>query len=103
MPGMRACAPANAVFLGLALGALSFAACSSGQTPAPSTSGTSTETPAEPSGSPSAAAATATTAAPSGAPSSGAVQKPPPGPPQSDITNEPDGGVVLNNAMTSGD
>lgn len=86
---MRACASASAVFSGLVLGVLAFAACSGSQEPAP------TATP-EPVTVPPA------TAAPE-APGSAAPTATPT-PPRSDITNEPpDGGVVLNNAMTSGD
>lgn len=84
---MRACATANAIFLGLALGALTFASCSSGQTPPPAPTGSDPPAPPSPSTEP-----TPATAAPQ-----------PQGPPQSDITNEPNGGVVLNNAMTAGD
>jgi hypothetical protein len=96
---MRACATANAVLAGLALGAFGFAACSSGQAPSPPATPTS-ET-------------TVTTVAPLFAP-------PPPTPEArlkaaphstadckqvlSDITNAvPDAGVVMNNAMTAGD
>jgi hypothetical protein len=96
---MRACATANAVLAGLAIGALGFAACSSGQAPSPPASPTSE--------------ATLTTVAP--------LYAPPPETPAarlkaapqsvadckqvlSDITNTPpDGGVVMNNAMTAGD
>jgi hypothetical protein len=99
MRGMRACATANAVLAGLAIGALGFAACSSGQAPSPPASPTSE--------------ATLTTVAP--------LYAPPPETPAarlkaapqsvadckqvlSDITNTPpDGGVVMNNAMTAGD
>ena len=99
MRRMRACATANAVLAGLALGAFGFAACSSGQAPSPPASPTSE--------------AAITTVAPLFAP-------PPPTPaeklkaaPQSvadckqvlsDLTNVvPDAGVVMNNAMTAGD
>jgi len=94
---MRACATANAIFLGLALAGLSFAACSSGQTPNPSPSGASTSAPGESPTSPG-ATGPAETAAPSVASGSAAA-----GPPKSDITNEPKGGVVMNNATTAGD
>jgi outer membrane biosynthesis protein TonB len=93
---MRACATANAIFLGLALGALTFAACSSGQTPPPSPAGSDPIAPPSPSSEPDPA-----TGAPAATAAARAAQ--PQGPPQSDITNEPDGGVVLNNAMTAGD
>ncbi len=94
---MRACATANAIFLGLALAALSFSACSSGQTPSPSPSGASTSAPGESTATPGAATTGAT--APQATPSGSAAA----GPPKSDIVNEPNGGVVMNNATTSGD
>lgn len=97
MRGMRACATANAVLMGLAIGAFGFAACSSGQAPSPPTTPTA-----------EAAAAPTTTVAP--------LLGPPPSTktaPQSaadceqvlsDLTNAvPAGGVVMNNAMTAGD
>jgi hypothetical protein len=93
---MRACATANAIFLGLALAALTFAACSSGQTPPPSTSGTDLTAPPSPATEPG-----PTPGAPANTAAANTPQ--PQGPPQSDITNEPDGGVVMNNATTSGD
>lgn len=100
MRRMRACATANAIFLGLTLGAFTFAACSSGQTPPPPPP-TGSDSVGPPGASPSPNTATA---APEGAPGSAAATAPSPkGPPQSDITNEPDGGVALNNAMTAGD
>lgn len=98
---MRACATANAVFLGLAVSALGFAACSSGQAPAPPAS-----PPVE---------ATLTTVAPlyGPAPTAETVISRIKAAPQStadckqvlsDITNNmPDGGVVMNNAMTAAD
>ena len=96
---MRACATTNAVLAGLALGAFGFAACSSGQAPSPLARPTSE--------------VISTTVAPLHAP-------PPPTPAEklkaaprsvadckqvlSDITNAvPNGGVVMNNAMTAGD
>ncbi len=96
---MRACATTNAVLAGLALGAFGFAACSSGQAPSPLARPTSE--------------VISTTVAPLYAP-------PPPTPAErlkaaprsvadckqvlSDITNAvPNGGVVMNNAMTAGD
>lgn len=96
---MRACATVNAVVLGLALAGLSFTACSSGQTPPPSPSGASTSAPAESSAA-SPGAATTGTPAPKDAPSGSAAAG---GPPKSEITNEPSGGVVMNNAATAGD
>jgi hypothetical protein len=95
---MRACATANAIFLGLALGALSFAACSSGQTPPPQPTGPESLAPSSPSPSPNGAAAQQ--GEPGGAAATTPSSK---GPPQSDITNEPNGGVVMNNAQTAGD
>lgn len=97
---MRACATANAVFIGLALAALTFAACSSGQTPSPAPGGAASAAPGEGTGSPA-----APSAAPSSAPAGSAAAAPgkPSGPPTSEITNEPNGGVVMNNAMTAGD
>src|SRR5262249_32095786 len=98
MGRMRACATANAIFLGLTLGALSFAACSSGQPPPQSPTEPGSVAPPSPSPSPSAAE-------PGSAPATGAAAPTPPpkGPPRSDITNEPDGGVVMNNAQPAGD
>ena len=98
---MRACATANAVLLGLAVSALGFVACSSGQTPTPPAS-----QPAE---------ATVTTVAPlyGPAPTAETVVSRIKAAPQStadckvvlsDLTNNlPDAGVVMNNAMTAGD
>jgi len=98
---MRACATANAVILGLALGAFGFAACSSGQAPSSSTTPT-TEAPTTtvaPLIGPAPTAETAATRRKS-APQSAADCKQV----LSDITNAPpDGGVVMNNAMTAGD
>lgn len=98
---MRACATANAVFAGLVLGVMSFAACSGGQEPSPGTPLPPTEiATATPSGSPVAAPtyATPTTGAASAKPGAEGT------PPRSDLVNEPpDGGVVLNNAMGAGD
>ena len=94
---MRACATFNAVVLGVALAALSFSACSSGQTPPPASSGASTSAPTESSASP--AADTSAAPAPQATPSGSAAA----GPPKRDITNEPSGGVVMNNAATAGD
>ncbi len=97
---MRACATANAVLAGLALGAFGFAACSSGQAPSPPATPTSE-------------AATVTTVAPLYAPPPATTTERLKAAPQSvadckqvlsDITNVvPDAGVVMNNAMTSGD
>jgi hypothetical protein len=97
MRGMRACATANALFLGLLCATLGFAACSSGSTPAQQPPGPS--------------ASTAEAAPPSAAPTAEAPKAKPA--PQtvadckvilSEITNEPPaGGVALNNAMTSKD
>lgn len=98
---MRACATATAVFFGLALSTLGFAACSSGQTPTP---------PASP---PSEAAVTTVAPLYGPAPTAETVVSRIKAAPQStadckqvlsDITNHlPDGGVVMNNAMTAGD
>jgi len=97
MRAMRACATANALFLGLALGAFAFAACSSGTTSSPPPE--SAQTPGEP-----AAAPSATGAEPGPAPSTPEAPAEPAGPPSSEITNEPpDGGTVMNNAMTAAD
>jgi hypothetical protein len=97
---MRACSTANAVLAGLALGAFGFAACSSGQAPSP---------PATPTSEP----ATVTTVAPLYAPPPKTAAEQLKAAPRSaadckqvlsDITNAvPDGGVVMNNAMTAGD
>jgi len=95
---MRACSTANAIFIGLTLGVLAFAACSSGQTPAPPPPSPDQGAAESPSGAPGAASPS-----PSEAPSSAAAAPPPSGSPRSDITNEPGSGVVMNNAMTSGD
>jgi hypothetical protein len=96
---MRACATANAILAGLALGAFGFAACSSGQAPSP---------PAMPT-----SEVTATTVAPLYAPPPATTTERLKAAPRSaadckqvlsDITNAvPDAGVVMNNAMTAGD
>jgi hypothetical protein len=96
---MRACATANAILAGLALGAFGFAACSSGQAPSPPATPTSEVTAATVA--PLYAPPPATTterlkAAPRSAADCKQVL--------SDITNAvPDAGVVMNNAMTAGD
>lgn len=98
---MRACVTANAVVLGLALGAFGFAACSSGQAPSPSTAPASEApvTTVAPLIGPAPTAETAATLRKS-APQSAADCKQV----LSDITNAPPaGGVVMNNAMTAGD
>ncbi len=101
MRGMRACATANAIFLGLCSATLGFAACSSGSTPP--------QAPAGPDGTPS---SNTTTVAPLPlAPSSeGPAGKPAPKTTAdckvvlSEITNEPpQGAVALNNAQTAKD
>jgi hypothetical protein len=99
MRGMRACATANAVFLGLLTATLGFAACSSGSTPAQPPPGPSS--------------ATVTEAPPTAAPAPTATPPKARPAPQtvadckvilSEITNDPpEGGVVLNNAMTAKD
>ena len=103
---MRACATANAVFAGLFLGVMSFAACSGGQEPTPGTMGAlrpqTPGTPAAPgeaaTGAPAPNGGAATT--PSAAVSANAAMTAP----RSDLVNEPpDGGVVLDNAMMIGD
>ena len=98
---MRACATASAVFLGLAVSALCFSACSSGQAPSP---------PASPPNEPP-----STTVAPLYGPAPTAetvISKIKAAPKStadcklvlSDITNNmPDGGTVMNNAMTAAD
>lgn len=89
---MRACVTANAIVLGLTLAGLAFAACSSGGTN-PSPPPSAPDVPASPDAPKPAATETPAPVGPA-----------PAGPPRSMITNEPpDGGVVLNNAMTSGD
>ncbi|AKT42277.1 AgmX/PglI C-terminal domain-containing protein [Chondromyces crocatus] len=101
---MRACATASVLLLGLTLGAASMAACSSGTT--------TTQVPAGegPSNSPTVRSQATETALP-------ATAARPPAAPQkapetaadckemlSEITNDPpEGGVVMNNAMTAGD
>jgi len=98
---MRACATANAVFLGLALGAFVFAACSSGQTTSPPPEAATTTPPAN-GAEPQAAPTEPNNASPPApAPADKAASQ---GPPSSEITNEPpDGGTVMNNAMTAAD
>jgi hypothetical protein len=100
MRGMRACATANAVFLGLLSAMLGFAACSSGSTPP--------QPPAGPDG--TASVATTTVAPLPLAPAEGPKAKPAPKSTAdckvalSEITNEPpDGAVALNNAQTAKD
>jgi hypothetical protein len=95
MRRMRACATANAVFLGLCVAALGFAACSTGSATSPP--------PAAPDG----PAPTSTTVALAVEPPKA---KPAPKTPAdckelvSDIVNDPPpGGVPLNNAMTARD
>lgn len=96
MRRMRACSTANAVFIGFVLAGLAFAACSSGQTPTP--------TPLGPDAVPSSAAApTANAATPPSTPASGSPSAASSGAPRGDLTNDPDGGVALNNAQTSAD
>ena len=101
---MRACATANAVFLGLTaatLVPLAFAACSSGSTPAQ-----------PPPGPEAAATVTTATVAPLPLTNAADAPKPKPAPKStadckvvlSEITNTPpDGAVALNNAQTSKD
>jgi hypothetical protein len=101
MRAMRACASANAVFLGLVVSTLGFAACAGGSTPPE----------APPTQAATAAPATLSSVAPLPFQSPDAVKgKPNPQTPSdcrdlvSDITNDPpDGGVFLNNAMTAKD
>jgi hypothetical protein len=99
MPAMRACATANAVFVGLALTALAFAACSNGSSPPAQPPAPESQPP----------------------PPTGAVDMPGEGPSAPAQTgrktpdsaddckqirgnsSDPSGGVVMNNAMTSGD
>ena len=101
MRGMRACATANAVFLGLACATLGFAACSSGSTPP------------QPPPAPDAVATSPTAAAPI-APAAVAPEAPKSKPQPrtaadckvliSEITNDPPAGAVaLNNAQTARD
>jgi hypothetical protein len=104
MRGMRACATANAVFLGLtaaALVPLAFAACSSGSTP-----------PQPPPGQEGATSVTTTTVAPLPLTNAADAPKAKPAPKStadckvvlSEITNEPpDGAMALNNAQTAKD
>jgi hypothetical protein len=96
MRRMRACSTANAVFIGFVLAGLAFAACSSGPTPTP--------TPPGPNAVPHSSAAPAGSAAtPPAATASGAQGASSSGAPRGDLTNDPDGGVALNNAQTSAD
>jgi len=94
MRGMRACATANAVVLGLAAAAFGFTACAGGSTPP--------ENP-PPSG-PTTTAAAVTAAAPE-PPKAKAARTPADCKElTSDITNDPPAnGVALNNAMTAKD
>jgi hypothetical protein len=101
--GMRACATANAVCIGLALVAGVFIACSSSPT---------SETPPAGTEAPVATAAEPTPPADptAAAPTSGGADKGKNASTVADckqllseITNEPDGGVVMNNATTAGD
>jgi hypothetical protein len=98
MRAMRACATANAVFLGLFTSMLAFAACSSGSTPAQPPPGPSVATTTTVAPLPLVPVADAPKAKP--APRTAADCKVA----FSDITNEPPaGGVALNNAMTAKD
>lgn len=101
MRGMRACATANAIVLGLAAAALGFAACSSGSTP-----------PQPASGPEGTATAHTTTVAPLPLAPATEAPKGKPTPKttadckvvMSEITNEPpEGAVALNNAQTAKD
>ncbi|WP_437591884.1 AgmX/PglI C-terminal domain-containing protein [Sorangium sp. So ce1000] len=118
---MRPCATASAVFTGVLLAATLFAACSSGTAPPPSQPDSASLGAAPPPAS-QPASATAPGAADPGATAPGAAEPGATAPAQaasrkkapetvedckaiaSEITNEPpDGGVVMNNAMTSAD
>ncbi|XYI00530.1 AgmX/PglI C-terminal domain-containing protein [Sorangium sp. So ce1128] len=115
---MRPCATASAVFTGVLLAATLFAACSSGTAPpSPPESASPGASP------PPASQPTGATESPSAAAAPGAADQGTAAPAQpaagrkkapetvedckaiaSEITNEPpDGGVVMNNAMTSAD
>jgi hypothetical protein len=98
---MRACATANAIFLGLLAASASFAACAGGGPP-----------PGTPPGAEPSATVTTTTVVPLPLAAASAAPKARPTPKStadckvvlSDITNEPpQGAVALNNAMTSKD
>ena len=98
MRAMRACATANAVFLGLFTSMLGFAACSSGSTPAQPPPGPSVVTTTTVAPLPLAPASEAPKAKP--APQNTADCKVV----LSEITNTPpDGAVALNNAQTAKD
>jgi hypothetical protein len=104
MRRMRACATANALVSGLLLGVLSFAACSSGSAPTPPPS----TPPAPDAVAASDPALTAKPADTAAAPPQKARPKPQSVADCKQIMSEivnapPDGGVVMNNAMTAGD
>ncbi|WP_438009183.1 AgmX/PglI C-terminal domain-containing protein [Sorangium sp. So ce321] len=121
---MRPCATASAVFTGVLLAATLFAACSSGTTPPSPPESASPGAPPPPASQPTGAtesqpsAAAAPGAADQGTAAPGAATPAQPAAGRkkapetvedckaiaSEITNEPpDGGVVMNNAMTSAD
>lgn len=123
MRAMRPCATASAVFTGVLLAATLFAACSSGTAPPSPPDSAPLGASSPPASQPGAAAdpgAAAPGAAAPGATDPGAAAPAQPDKPAtrrkapetvedckviaSEITNEPpDGGVVMNNAMTSAD
>jgi hypothetical protein len=97
MRGMRACATVNLAFLGLVAAAAAFSACAGGSTPPAPTPG---------SDAPPASAASTATAAPAPEPPKARTS------PKtaadckvlmSEITNDPPGGVAMNNAQTTKD
>jgi hypothetical protein len=113
MRRMHACATVSSVVLGLVLAAATFVACgNAGPPPQPPTSSGGATTPAAP-----LPMASGDIGFPSDAPAHAAKSQQPTKPPdsvadcnnmppeqlQSDITNEPDGGTCMNNAMTSAD
>ncbi|WP_437679493.1 AgmX/PglI C-terminal domain-containing protein [Sorangium sp. So ce131] len=116
---MRPCATASAVFTGVLLAAVTFAACSGGTTPsqppdsAPVGAASPSPQPAEQPAASPAAPDEAAAAAPAAAQAQPARPAGPKKAPETvedckslgtEIANEPpDGGVVMNNAMTSAD
>ncbi|MFT3770099.1 MAG: AgmX/PglI C-terminal domain-containing protein [Minicystis sp.] len=100
---MRACATANAVFLGLVVSVFGFAACAGGSTPPEAP-------PAQATAAATAVATTTSAPVPTVVSVAEAAKKPAPRTPAdckelvSEITNEPPAnGVPLNNAMTTKD
>jgi hypothetical protein len=112
MRGMRPCATASAIFVGLTLCVVSFAACSSGSAPSAGPGVPAAESPPPAEGPASEVAASSPQVGPAG-PTQGAAPSTPKKAPEtlddckvilSEITNTPpQGGVVMNNASPGPD